>query len=455
MIETKNETHSQLTGAGYLYLLKETPSALARLQGHLTKDYEPMGGEFGANLDDAHLTHFYMVKKGTDERLDVHIQSLGTVLVLSLLTFLSPDPTDGRPGQDLLDGCQAALGSGGNAVLGSALIIISRKDPAPALGWFKETVGRPLAELTATRDGHVLRQLVGPGPRQYFLIEGEASTSLHDFVATELPQLGWSLQRLNREWDFYQDRIKTVSNEKAQIDNELSQMLHRKVGGALTAEAAQVLDEQISRLSSMYSILATDLHLINEATANFEKDLTVLSRQAGDFDPSGDSDFPHSHVANFQDGLKSLLKHEADLRLSLENTKAAIDISQTQAEILRGRQGLALQEQTRELLNQNLILEDERMSLQIAAQVIELVIIFYYTLKSWEAVAAGGAVEALPSAAKFGVVATFSAAVVALTHFIGASLHKRRFLVKSIAITAGLALLSLATMAALPGWWRK
>lgn len=446
------ETNSRLAGAGYLFLLKDRAEALDELQTSLLTEYEPLRPDNGAklNLADPDSTHFYLVKKEGDERLDVHVRNLANVISVSLLSFTPGPVSDVWDGQPLLDRYEAALNSAGTDVLGSALLKFSGANTQLAKA-FEETFGAPLADISANINGHILHQFVRRGRRQYFVIEGESATSMHDFVANELPQISWSVQRFQREWDFYNDRVKTILAEKEKIDNELSRVLHKKVGGGSRPDAAETLEDQIGRLASMYSILATDLHLIKEGSSTLEKDLVVLNRQSTAFSETGEDAWPHYHLTRFRDNLKSLLKHESDLRQSLENTKAAIDIAQTQAELLRGSQGLALQEKTKELLDQNIVLQDQIISLQVAAQVVELVIVFYYTLKSWEDVAAAGAVTALPSLVKFGVVATFSASVVALTHYIGTGLHERRLKGSPIFVTAALVALSLAAMTLLPG----
>jgi len=453
MKEKTTETSSKLAGAGYIFLLKEKAASLADLRRHLLQNYQPLGPDKQTelSLQDPDAVHYYLENREAGEQLDVHVGGLANVLCISILSFLPEPGYTAWDGQTFLDGCQAALTSSDADILGSAIVKFSGEDMQPALSRLKEAAGAPLVDISADIDGRILHQLVAGKGRQYFIVEGESTTSFHDFVALDLPQIAWSIRRLEREWDFYSDRLEAIRAEKHRIDDELSQIFHHKVGDAMTSDASRTLENQIYRLSSMYSILATDLHLIKEGSGTIDKDLVVLNRLASAFTDVGDDRFPYYHLSRFRDNLKSLLKHESDLRQSLENTKAAIDIAQTQAELLRGSQGLALQEQTRELLNQNVVLQDERMSLQVAAQVVELVVVFYYTLKSWEAVAVAGTVDTLPSLVKFGVVATFSASVVVLTHFIGSSLHERRVMVAPTATTAVLVALSLGAMAVLPG----
>lgn len=433
------ETNSKLAGAGYLFLLKDGAGIIDELQTSLLIEYAPLRPGDGAKLSltDSGSTHFCLVKKEGEERLDVHVRNYDNVIGVSLLSF-TPGPVSNVWGaQPLLDSCEAALDSSGVAVLGSALLKFSGDNMQLTSDRFKETFGAPLADISAVINGQILHQFVRPGNRQYFLIEGESATSMHDFVASELPRISWSVQRIRREWDFYRDRVKTILVEKEKIDNELSRILHKKVSGGSGSDAAETLEDQIERLASMYSVLGTDLHLVKEGSSVLEKDLVALSRQSAAFEEAGSDGWPHYHVTRFRDDLKSWLKHESDLRQSLENTKAAIDIAQTQAQLLRSGQALALQ--------------DEIISLQMAAQVVELVVVFYYTLKSWEAVAVTGTVEELPSLVKFGVVATFSASVVALTHYIGAGLHEGRLKGAPIFVTAALVALSLAAMTILPG----
>lgn len=446
---------TKLAGAGYLFFLREDPpAALDALRNYFLTAYEPTGPSEATAFDlRAPTSHTYLVKQASAELIDVHIQTLDNVYAVSLLWMAPEADSDKWLEKTVLEECQEALSEAGADILGSTLVVVAGPDSTPVISRLKESVA-PIKDISAPLNGRVIHQLVTNRGRQYFVIEGDSTTSIHDFLAKELPRLAWSIQKLHREWAFFRDRIKTIMTEKERIDLELSRFFHQKVTGADIPDATQALDAQIHRLSGMYSVLATDLHLIKDAAGTLDKGLVDLDRQAEAFDDDGRG-FPGYHVSLYREDLATLLKREDGLRQSLENTKAAIDVAQTQAELLRGSQSLALQEQTRELLDQNVILQDERISLQVAAQVIELVVIFYYTLKSWEAVAVTGEVEALPPVVKFGVVAVFSTSMVVLTHFIGTGLHKRRVLWLQTVATALLVVLSLGAMAVFPSLWSK
>lgn len=450
--KTQSAATTRLAGANYLYMLRRDPDPVEALRSYLLKSYNPLSGNEGPqlNLSQDDSAHFYLVNQETEERIDAHIHSAGNTIAACIVYFEPPGRApDWTEQARVLDDCEAALRADEIDVLGSALVVVAGDD-GTTLNQLKAALPNPEG-ISAAVQGQVIHQFLSPAKRQHFLIESGTPMSVHDLIAKELPQLSWTIEKLRRETVFYNDRLATIMAEKTNIDAELSKIFHQKVSSELTPEAAEGLEKQIARLSSMYSVLATNLHLIREAVSTLENDLTTLERQARGFDPAGDEGFPRHHVQASRAYLEKLEKYEADVRLSLDNTKAAIDIAQTQAEIIRGAQGLVWQEQTRELLNQNVTIQEERVSLQIAAEVIELVVIFYYALKSWEAVAPSEAVHALPPFTKFSVVALFSGAVVALAHYIGASLHRRKIKVIPIALAALFLVASIAAMAILPG----
>ncbi len=99
---------------------------------------------------------------------------------------------------------------------------------------------------------------------------------------------------------------------------------------------------------------------------------------------------------------------------------------------------IALQAQTKELVNQNVVLQKEKSSLESAARLIELVVIFYYVLKSWDSLWIAKNTSHLPAAVEFLVVAMFSVSMVTMAHNLGAlrAGHKNKRLKLSLSIAA-------------------
>lgn len=444
----------KLIGASYLFFLSNESDPMLKLKEYVGYSFIPHMTEdvFELGLSAEKHTETYMAKDAPQLRLDVEKRRHDNVISVSMANFIhSDDNPDWRRQIDFLDDCAKTLEASGIDVLGTTVVAVAdANDSDEDFKTYREAVGEPLDHVSAKFSGNIIRQLLGDLNHQFFFIENFNGTDLENTITDKLPGIVWSMQRLTREMAFFEDRLITIRSEKKQIDEDLSRVFHQKVGSALNAASAQVLEEQITQLSSMYSVMATDLHLVSDAVGTFDRDLATLGERTKEFGVDDDS-FPRYRLAAFKAYLKELRKNQADLRLSLDNTKAAIDIAQTQAEILRGSQGLALQEQTRELLDQNLILQDERASLQAAASVVELVVIFYYSLVAWKTVAVYGTVDLLSPLAKFSVIGIFSVAVVTLTHYVGASLHNRKVKWVPILVSGSFVLAALVVMALLPG----
>lgn len=283
--------------------------------------------------------------------------------------------------------------------------------------------------------------------RHIYLLKVTDPEETSDFLIKGLVEIDWPIHRLIRELTYYDDQRQTIRQEKTDIDREINDILHRKTLALKpTSEKIGALEGEIAGLSKKYSLLATDLHMVKEAAANLREDTDVLAA-ALEEKFSGAQEradaFPWVYQQRFSRSLTLLQNDEADLRLSLDSAKAAIDVVRTQVELFRGAEGMALQEQTKEFLKQNI-------ALQVAAQVIELVLIFYYTIHSWDAVALPYNVESLPPWIKFSVVGFFSASMVVLTHQVAKSIEARRLFNPKLIIALSMVFIALGAMTLVP-----
>jgi hypothetical protein len=96
-------------------------------------------------------------------------------------------------------------------------------------------------------------------------------------------------------------------------------------------------------------------------------------------------------------------------------------------------------------------LQQEVFSLQSAAELVELVVVFYYALKSWEGVAPEKLVAELPPLLKFFPVTLFSLAVVGATHYIAEMrYHRHPKTVIKLTLTIILVIIAVLFMVFLP-----
>ena len=68
----------------------------------------------------------------------------------------------------------------------------------------------------------------------------------------------------------------------------------------------------------------------------------------------------------------------------MNEVKAAIDVVQTQVDLMRSKESVELQRQFNLVLAQNVDLQRKSLTLQIAAGFVEFIVIAYYSLSIWK-----------------------------------------------------------------------
>lgn len=274
----------------------------------------------------------------------------------------------------------------------------------------------------------------GDGDRAHYYslspLEGLSDGLFLRLVTQKLPELDMSIRRLQQKQVVFEDRRVAIESERRAMDGAVGRFFHREAAAQNEGDKARSdrLASEIGRLSQVYAVLATDAQLMKEAEASFKEEIDALHRCAGAI--AGHTLFPDSPLLAYYDGrfgskLQSLSVESAALAMSLDRVGAAIDIIRTEVGLLRGSEAIEIQNQTRELLRHNVALQQERMALLVAAQVIEFVVVFYYSLSAWDAIVGIEQMEKIPVMIRFGAVALFSGASVGLTHMVAKTILSR------------------------------
>jgi cation transport ATPase len=127
----------------------------------------------------------------------------------------------------------------------------------------------------------------------------------------------------------------------------------------------------------------------------------------------------------FQDRLE---KEERLLSNTLTGIKTAIDIVDTKVGLQRGKESLTLQQQTQHL-------QEEGTSMQMATSMIEFVLVFFYSLESWEILSSHEVFTLIPVILKIGLIGSFAFMAVVATHFLAMSWREHWKLNKGVVIS--------------------
>ena len=128
---------------------------------------------------------------------------------------------------------------------------------------------------------------------------------------------------------------------------------------------------------------------------------------------------------------------------AIQNIRAAIQVVQTKVGLIRSSETIALQKDMRRL-------QEEGISLQMAASFIEFVIVFYYGLGVWK-ILADDVFHYIPASIVFIIISSFALSVTALTHFIGKSRMQNWKISKGLIMSA-VAVISIWIIAELLTW---
>ena len=281
--------------------------------------------------------------------------------------------------------------------------------------------------------------------RDYYTI---VASDPEPFVSTVLPGFDSLVKKLTHTATYFEVQRSTIVTERTDVDRAVGALLHSQVvSGKSDTVGASTLEEKITSLSRMFGLLATDSLLVRQASERLANDIKLLNREldylAG---PEFEDGIGAYYVNRFSLDLEEARSESHNLDFSRQNAEAAIEVVRTQVEILRAGEEAAIQEQSREILSRSLVLQKERLALQVAAGFIEFVLVFYYVLKSWEGIAGAGTVEQISPLLRLLVVGGFSMSASIGTHFLAQVLQHRSWRSPGFWISLSCLVLSLAAM---------
>ena len=260
----------------------------------------------------------------------------------------------------------------------------------------------------------------------YFCLPFEKDP-LFAFLVEELPLFDASFQSLDKKVKYFQDQLQLMEQERIETDKFVSKLLYSGIGKKETdVEIIESLEKEIDDLSQLYEKIANYTYMIKDAVFTVRNELMKLDECLASFyiERRFESEYIQMNK-KFQDGLEvegSLLSN------TLTGIKTAIDVVDTKVGLVRGKESLTLQKQTQHL-------QEEGTSMQMATSMIEFVLVFFYSLESWEILTSHEVFVLIPVVFKVGLIGLFAFMAVVATHFLAISWRKNWKLNKGVLIS--------------------
>jgi hypothetical protein len=308
---------------------------------------------------------------------------------------------------------------GVDSAIGMARVIIGEESAVEA---FEKEFGKGYTRVE-TESGLLCQFEEKEGEREhfYFLIPSKEIDGIEHFLTLDFPLFDFEIHKLHMERDYFKNQQKWIMNEKEEIDKSIGDLLHKSiVGETLNPRYIKTLEGDIDLLSSKYAILVNDGHLLRKARTTLEDDIEMVQGRLNEFGkiPSEGLEIIKGSI----DLKDSLIEAEISISYAIKNTKTAIDTVRTSVELLRSRE--------------NIFLQEEAISFQVAAGILEFIIIFYYSLTSWLHILGEERFHYISPTTRFLIIFLFASSGVILTHFVGKSYKENWRLNKGMIITS-------------------
>jgi len=290
---------------------------------------------------------------------------------------------------------------------------------SPAQDEIVQSLGKPFsgAEIYTSelKDAVVALIRSDDDLRHYYIVEQKSDGEVEGFLVTRFPAADSLAFKLLRQTRYYRDQRDFINDKKNEADQGLSNILNKWSGVKSSAESnIDLLESDVEKLSSMYGELVSSLRVIKSAQNKLARGLAsldlILKKLA--IDPAEAMNLKSALVEECISTLKDLELDDKLLHRSLDDTRATIEVVRTRIELERGKESVLLQK--------------EGVSVQAAAGFIELFIVGFYTLETWELIASAEVFEHIAMSLRLGIDLSFAVMVVAFTHYAAKFIQKEK-----------------------------
>ncbi|MGE5397161.1 MAG: hypothetical protein ACM3MK_06440 [Chitinophagales bacterium] len=259
-----------------------------------------------------------------------------------------------------------------------------------------------------------------PGGKAYYLcVLDKAAAADSRLLSFGLPYIEAQLIKLQMISDLYQERKTTITAEKDELEQRLANILHANLVPEQSRNIqADSLEQELQDLSTSYGILAGNYRIIREGYNRVNDRLTKVRQKLMTI--TGLTLTPSSLgiiLGYYEKRLNDLKNLAEDLQGAMENFRAAIEVVRSRIEILISRENLVLQEGIKVVLETNTSIQKQSLTFQVAASLIEFIVLAYYSLSLWKYLAPE-AYHRVPGWETFLLISSFSGIVVYCTHLI-------------------------------------
>lgn len=259
---------------------------------------------------------------------------------------------------------------------------------------------------------------------------GDTRLLLRDLPLAEMAALRGELLRR-----YYHDQRLTIDRERQELEEKLSAVLYSTLVPVNRSEEAGQLEGYMSELSQGYGVLTANRRVAQEGINRLRQQADQMRRYLGRGGLGLEKEVLESIVQPVYGEIKELEQLASALNYGREDYHAGLEVVRGKIDVLVSRESLNLQSNVMKLLEHSSKMQRQSLTFQVAASLIEFIILAYYGTALWKYLAPE-AFHAMPGWALALTVLIFSGDAVYLTHLIAEKIQGEKHLRTRIIISA-------------------
>lgn len=236
------------------------------------------------------------------------------------------------------------------------------------------------------------------------------------WLLKELPLIEMRSFRAELLRKYYRDQRSIISVETEQFGKDLSKILYSNLVPANNQEQINKVEEDLTNLSKGFGMLTANYRIIKEGYIRLHDLLHALEGAMDNVDSSNE-DFVKAFLDPFEQEVAHLKELAGEIAENREGYQAGLEVVRGKLDVLMSRESLNLQQKVMEVMEVSNKMQQQSLTFQVAASLIEFVIVAYYGLSLWKYLNEAG-FHALPGWASALLILAFSGDVTYLTHLI-------------------------------------
>lgn len=306
--------------------------------------------------------------------------------------------------------------------LGETLLFVRQSSFPPVLwdkNWQEEIKaatfnGSLYFSSSSTEEKHLYLFLFHPSSEEPLSANGSAI----NFLTSCLPLMEAKIFQHNIRMRFLRQRNKAILSEIRHVAQKVNNLLHTKLSSESNEKRVVSLETEITRLSYDYGTIAGYYRLLQESQNKLRNSFQQMIYSARRLFGSETETALNRYLQQCRQIEEEINDALSQCTMLMSDIKAALDVVRARVDLLHSRESITLQQQLKTIMDQNVLLQKESLTLQVAASFVEFIVIAYYSFSLWKYLSNPEIFHRIPSLLVIFLVVSFAGLAVLSTHFL-------------------------------------